>query len=276
MNKPKLKIISLGWGIQSWTLAAMVALKELEPVDFAIHSNTTWDRQSTYEFEKQQSGWLIDHGVNVVTVKSDDPQPISPLGIVVIPAFNSSTERGTHSQILRRCTTEWKIKPLRDFISSELERRGLKKDGGIVEQWLGISFDEFQRAKDANVKYITHRYPLLEKKMTRNDCIQWLLKNNLPSPGKSSCVFCPYHAKEEWKRIKRAGGPDWETAKLLDERIRTQAPNGMPPSYLHHECKPLDKVIKIPEDEGYVQNDLFDITDTVDADTPCDSGYCFM
>ena len=46
----KLKIISLGWGVQSWALAAMVALGELEPVDFAIHSDTTWERSDTYQF----------------------------------------------------------------------------------------------------------------------------------------------------------------------------------------------------------------------------------
>ena len=31
-----MKVISLGWGVQSFTLAAMVALGELEPVDYAI------------------------------------------------------------------------------------------------------------------------------------------------------------------------------------------------------------------------------------------------
>jgi hypothetical protein len=31
--------ISLGWGVQSFTLAAMVALGELPPVDVAIHAD---------------------------------------------------------------------------------------------------------------------------------------------------------------------------------------------------------------------------------------------
>lgn len=35
-----LKVLSLGWGVQSWTLAAMVALKELPPVDYAVHADT--------------------------------------------------------------------------------------------------------------------------------------------------------------------------------------------------------------------------------------------
>ena len=32
-----MKVISLGWGVQSFTLAAMVALKELPPVDYAVY-----------------------------------------------------------------------------------------------------------------------------------------------------------------------------------------------------------------------------------------------
>ena len=36
-----LKILSLGWGVQSWTLAAMAALGEIPKPDFAVHSDTT-------------------------------------------------------------------------------------------------------------------------------------------------------------------------------------------------------------------------------------------
>ena len=45
-----MKAISLGWGVQSFTLAAMSALGELEPVDVAIHADTTHESKLTYEF----------------------------------------------------------------------------------------------------------------------------------------------------------------------------------------------------------------------------------
>jgi hypothetical protein len=35
-----LKYLSLGWGVQSFTLATMIALEELPPVEFAIHADT--------------------------------------------------------------------------------------------------------------------------------------------------------------------------------------------------------------------------------------------
>ena len=63
-----MKIISLGWGVQSFTLAAMVALGELEPVDFAIHADTTHESALTYEFASRWTPWLQKRGVVVVVV----------------------------------------------------------------------------------------------------------------------------------------------------------------------------------------------------------------
>ena len=36
-----LRVLSLGWGVQSWTIAAMMALDEMEKVDFAVFADTT-------------------------------------------------------------------------------------------------------------------------------------------------------------------------------------------------------------------------------------------
>lgn len=49
----ELTVASLGWGVQSWVLVAMSALGELPKVDFAIHSDTTWERSATYDFAQQ-------------------------------------------------------------------------------------------------------------------------------------------------------------------------------------------------------------------------------
>jgi len=61
-----LKIISLGWGVQSFTLAVMVALGDLEPVDAAIHADTTHEKTATYEFAKRWTPWLEEHGTKVL------------------------------------------------------------------------------------------------------------------------------------------------------------------------------------------------------------------
>lgn len=63
-----LKILSMGWGRQTWTLAAMMAVGELEPVDYIVHADTGHEHQSTYDFARTWTPWLGERGLTVVTV----------------------------------------------------------------------------------------------------------------------------------------------------------------------------------------------------------------
>jgi hypothetical protein len=267
-----MKVLSLGWGVQSWTLAAMVALGELEPIDLAIHADTTWERKTTYDFAKRWTPWLEGKGVKVITTASANTNPVryysgETLGDyqgVAIPAFTIND--GKQGQIRRQCTQDWKINAIRQLVSTELQARGLKKTSGVVEQWLGISEDEWHRAKDSDVKYITHRYPLLERGMRRGDCVTWLERAGLEVPGKSACVFCPYHNRLAWQEMKRNEPDDWEIALKVDAAIRDVRPPY--PLFVHSSRLPLEEAVSIPEDHGYSQIDMFN--------EECDSGHCFL
>ena len=241
-----IKAISLGWGVQSFTMAAMVALGELEPIDFAIHADTTHERIGTYQFAERWEPWLGDHGVEVVTVSN--PQDAAELhGFQTdIPAFTwNGKSRG---QLRRQCTGSWKIQPMRKYFTQEIRSRGLKKTSGVVESWLGITLDEFQRMKESDVKYITNRWPLIELKMTRWDCIRWLEGHGLEVPPRSSCVFCPYHDKATWAAMK-ANATDWVRATIMDEKIRDKRPPY--DLFVHQERVPLDKIdLRTPEERG--------------------------
>jgi 3'-phosphoadenosine 5'-phosphosulfate sulfotransferase (PAPS reductase)/FAD synthetase len=187
-NKVKLIAASLGWGVQSWTIAAMCALGEMGKPDFFVHADTDHEKQATYFFAETWTPWLIEHGCRVVTVQAD-PHTINVVSDQPdFPAFTIN-DNGGNGQLRRQCTGRWKITPIRRFISAELKRHGLKKTPGIVEAWLGISLDEISRVKDSDVKYINNCYPLLDLKMTRQDCLTWLDKHHLPAPEKSACIF---------------------------------------------------------------------------------------
>lgn len=235
-----MKVLNLGWGIQSFTLAAMVALKELEPIDAAIHADTMHERSATYSFAEQWTPWLEAHGVRVVTVKDDHPDPLNVGGMVTIPARTSSDTGGL---LTRMCTNHWKVAPIRRWLQTY--RRGEN-----VEQWLGISLDEAERMKPSDVKYITHRWPLIEKRMSRNDCINWLQRHDLEVPVKSSCVFCPYHNRSAWYDMKRENGADWQKAIEVDEAIR----KARPPFdlFLHADRIPLID-IRSPQENGQLE-----------------------
>ncbi len=255
-----MRVISLGWGVQSWTLSAMAALGEIE-ADVAIHADTRFEKTATYAFAAQWTPWLEAHGLRVVTVQGDPF--VAKAGKTHIPAYTTTAKGG---QLRRQCTNHWKIEPIRRWVSDELKRQGLTKRPGIVESIQGISLDEWQRMKDADVKYIIHRYPLVDMKMTRNDCVTWLAAHDLPVPPKSSCVFCPFQSLNTWRELKRNGGQDWATAVEIDLQIRDVAP---PALFVHPARKPLTEAVMIPEDSGLSQATLFD-------GDGCESGYCFV
>lgn len=229
MKKP-MKVISLGWGIQSFTLAAMVAVGELEPVDAAIHADTTHERKLTYEFAMRWTPWLEERGVKVVTVTSGvhDKWLTSPRlgGHGTPPLFSVGEKRGI---LNRSCTHRWKITPQRRWLQSNRNKRP-------VEQWFGISLDEFKRMKDSDVKYITNRWPLIEKRMTRQDCVTWLKKANIEVPPRSSCTFCPFHSIAEWRDVKSVP-EDWSEALAADNAVRSARPPFV--LYVHKNYIPL-------------------------------------
>jgi len=245
-----MKVISLGWGVQSFTMAAMVALGELEPVDAAIHADTTHERSATYEFAKRWTPWLEEHGVKVVTVQDDKPQPINEYGGVMIPAF-------TQGMLSRQCTANWKRAPMRRWLQKN-------RDGESIEMLLGISWDEMQRMKQSDVKYISHHWPLIDRRITRQGCTTWLLSHDLEVPVKSSCIFCPYHNKAAWRELRLNGNGDWQKAIEVDEAIR----KARPPYdlFVHPSRFPLRKVGENLD----AQPNLFDM-----SSEEC-SGVCFV
>lgn len=235
-----MKVISLGWGVQSFTLAAMSALGELERVDIAIHADTTHERQATYEFAEKWTPWFMFHGVHIVTVLDKSSKEV--WNGKMIPAFTYKKKKG---QAMRACTQRWKVTPIRRYLQEH-------RHGEEVEMWLGISTDEALRMKPSNVKYITNRWPLIEKNMSRNDCEVWLKDMRLEVPVKSSCVFCPYHDFSAWRELKMSGNGDWQKAVEIDRAIR----NARPPYdlFVHPARRPLEEVdLRNEEDRGQIR-----------------------
>lgn len=216
-----MRVISLGWGRQSWALAAMVALGEprllalgIDRVDAAVHADTTHERSSTYQFAETWGPWLESRGVSVVTVRAERPRFLDGR-VVMIPAF-TKTERLRGGRLRRQCTKEWKVRPVRRWVRGRLER------GGVCEVLLGITTDEATRIKPADVRYLAHRWPLVEMGMSRADVESWLAERALPVPVKSACYFCPFHSGAEWRDVLRS--EDGPRAVAVDAAIRNRRP----------------------------------------------------
>jgi len=241
----KMKILSLGWGVQSWGLLAMSALGILPRVDYAIHADTGWERAETYEFAKKWTPWVEDHGIEVVTVEATEeyrnPCYSVNIGSIFLPAFTTRLNGVPSGMMRRQCTGVWKILPMRRWLSSELRQWNLTKKPGVVQQWLGITLDESHRAKPSKVKYIENYYPyleMLERPYTRGMVMQWLCSHNLEVPIKSSCVFCPFRRPWQWRELQLSNNGDWERAVEIDRAIRHARPNYV--CYLCSDLYPLE------------------------------------
>lgn len=268
--EPTLRVLSLGWGVQSFTLAAMSALGELPKLDLLIHADTSWEREATYRFAEKYTPWLEQHGLTVISASSlSARKPEKNSTSINIPAYFYG-KRGP-GQLRRQCTSRWKIDVVKQIVRQELDLLGLKKSPGIVEQWLGISWDEAHRAKGSFVSYIETRHPFLEAatRMTRANCIKWLADHDLEIPVKSSCTHCVYHSQANWEALKRENGPDWAQALYFDGLIRNASTKIERTLYIHPSRKPLAEAVFLPEEIGYTQSDLI-------AGPGCDSaGYCW-
>jgi len=240
-----MKVISLGWGVQSFALAAMSALGELPTVDYAIHSDTTHERSQTYDFAKKWTPWLESRGVKVVTVSAAPKTTSIETGVT--PPYFTVGLRGA-GMLYRTCTERWKIRPIEKFLKAELKKRGL----GYAEKWIGITLDEVERMRPSKTKFEKLVYPFIDLKMRRGDVVKWLQDNELEVPVKSSCIHCPYHDRATWREIKLHGNGDWSKALEIDKTIRNKRPGYE--CYLTPDRKPLDEIdFRSQEDHGQLR-----------------------
>jgi len=128
---------------------------------------------------------------------------------------------------------------------------GGKRPKGGCEMWIGISMDEIIRMKPSRVQYIQNRWPLIEKGMSRQDCIKWMASNGWTAP-KSSCIGCPFHSDAMWRELS---AEEFKDAVYIDKIIRSR-PGKNTKQYMHRSMKPLDEVdFRTSFEKG--QDDLF-------------------
>lgn len=266
MTDPKLRILSLGAGVQSTTLALMAARRDLGPMpDAAIFADTGWEpaavyrhldwleTQLPYPLYRVSAGNLRDDLINRGSGRA---------GRFVTVPFFLKHPNGKPGIGRRQCTSHYKVEPIRKKVR-ELLGAGPRSriPAGSVEKWIGISLDEIIRATPSKVQFETNRHPLLEQRMTRRDCLRWLEERQYPIPPKSACIGCPFHSNAMWRDIRDNDPEAWRDAVEVDRAIRKpidrpgiEAMRGE--QFMHAQRVPLDQVdLTTLEDHG--QGNLF-------------------
>jgi len=264
LNNYDLNILCLGAGVQSTAVYLMALHGEFDFMpDCAIFSDTQWEPTEVYE----QLNRLIDVGNNTIPIHivtngslRDDYlnaiNPDHPNTRVANPPFFTLSEDKTVGKLWRQCTRDYKIVPIEQKIRALL---GYKKGERVkkqVRQWFGISTDEAQRMRDSRIKWIDNYYPLIDKRMSRNDCQRYLNDHGFSEVIKSSCIGCPFHSGATWVNMKKYRPTDWSDAVDFDRKMRLGDLKGSPnKTYLSRHCVPLEEAVLREFDED--QLDLF-------------------
>lgn len=244
-DRKHFRVLSLGAGVQSSTIALMAEAGEIQPPDVAIFADTGAEPRRVYEWLTwlrarlsfpvhvvQQGAGLTDRLERACRGECNVGNP---------PLFVSSG-----GLLKRGCTRDFKLAP----IYREIRRL---RAGRKVVQIIGFSFDEQRRA--ANLERNRRNYivgeelPLIDRQMTRRDCLRWMLVHGYPTPPRSACVYCPYRCDLEWRRLRDTDPEGWAEACRMDALMRSSLPgvrarNGhaKQQAYVHRSCVPLAEV----------------------------------
>ena len=259
-------------------MALMCAKGEITPMpDFAIFADTQDEPQSVYDWLQTLKG-LLPFPVHIVTNGSLSKEALNmrvtkdgrKFSRTNIPFFTRSASGKLGKIVFRSCTSNFKIKPIMREVRSRCGvRRGQKEI--TVTQYIGISWDEWHRCKPSRDVWAQSRWPLIELRMTRQQCLNWMRANKYPAPPRSSCVYCPFHSDAEWQRLKTQEPDAFQAAVEFEKKVQAtkkNAENSDSTLFLHRSCVALEKVdFRSDFDKG--QMDIFG-----QGHPYCEEGMC--
>jgi len=259
-----LRAFSFGGGVQSTAALVLAARGEIDYPLF-IFANVGADSENPLTLayvENIAKPYAATHGVELLELSKADTlmQRIarSKTSIPIPVRMSGSGAIGT-----RQCTQRFKIA----VVAAELKRRGVST-ARPATLGLGISLDEFSRMRTtAPVPYERLVYPLIDRRMDRQDCLNVIQREGLPVPPKSSCYFCPFHSAAQWRTLRREQPDLFAKSVDLERTLNARRTAlGRDPVWLSASLRPLDETFR---EDG--QLSLFD------EEASCDvAGYCHV
>lgn len=250
-GEPTIRVLSLGAGVQSTTLALLAVQGELPLPDAAIFADTGWEPQAVYNHLDRLAAVLAAAGVPLHRVSAGNLRNdlINPAHRYASVPYYVRNSDGSEGMGRRQCTSEYKLAPIgrkvRELLGARAPDYRRVPKGRTAEQWIGFSTDEIHRVPgDKNaVSYVRPRYPLLDLGMDRKACLRWLGARGWTSVVKSACVGCPFHGNRQWREMRDHRPEEWADAIAFDQAIRKGGARGLPlngEAFLHRSRVPLE------------------------------------
>jgi hypothetical protein len=225
---------SYGGGVQSVAIAVLILQGRLPKPDCIVMSDTGRERTRVWRYAEQ---WVLPALASVglsIEIASHSLATVDLVGRngdLLIPVFTESGKLSTF------CSTEWKQRVVRRY----LRQRGYGSEKPVL-MWFGMSLDEVDRMRVADVAWIKNYYPLCQDvslRLRRHECVLTVTRFGWPIPPKSACWMCPNRDNETWREMKEEEPADFAEAVKMDLWIRSQ---GWGDVYLHPSRIPLSDV----------------------------------
>ena len=243
----KLRVLSLGAGVQSSTLALMIEKGLIPKVSCGIFADTGGEPKLVYshlEWLEKQLSFPV-YRVGKGDLRKDMIDAIDgKYKFLTVPLYTINSKTGKKGLLKRQCTNDYKIQPIVQQIRKLLglkKRQRVKKDMS-VELLMGISIDEIIRMKSNRMPYIKNVFPLIDMKISRQDCKNWIKKHyNIEAP-RSACTYCPFHNDQEWREMKENNPEEFKEVVEFDKKIRLNSRDKDVQVFVHQSCQPIDQV----------------------------------
>lgn len=194
-------VLSFGGGVNSVALMILL-VQEGAPLDEVIFADTGSEVPETYAYLKVARKYLERHGVTFSRLQKAS-------GISLYD--HCWSRKVIPSAVWRWSTRDFKVTPI---------HRHYRAYKAHVNQYLAIAYDEIERMKDSRVAYVTNLFPLIDRRITRQGCIDIITEAGLPVPVKSGCYFCPFNSSERWEWLRREHPELYENAVALEENSK--------------------------------------------------------
>lgn len=200
------RVLSFGGGVNSVSLLLADARDEAH-VDLVVLADTGEEHERTIRYWNERIVPFCDErGIPAVRLTSQK-------GRLVDYYTNRCALPSVH---LRDCTRKFKVSVVRSFL------RDLGVTAGVTV--LGIAWDEMERMRTSDVRWLRNEYPLIERRMTREACEALIGAHGWPSPGKSGCVGCPFMGRRGIARFYRENPREFARWERMEARAIAKNP----------------------------------------------------
>lgn len=192
--------LSHGMGVDS-TALMLLLLDEGREFE-SVFVNHGCDYPETYEYLE----YLKNEGYDIMVIK--------PSVIAKIVRYDNIYDyfwhyKGIPLQRYRICTDKFKIRPFNKYVEIPC----------VV--YLGYDFSERKRSYKLftrTKKSMKYEFPLIDKRITREQCKDIIREHGLKVPRKSGCWLCPFQSKKQWKKLMVEYPELFKKAMDLEER----------------------------------------------------------